>query len=156
TSTESDPPPPPLHTPSVIAVGADPGSDPRVRVYDAATGALKYNFLAFDSAFRGGVRVAVGDLNGDGTDDIVCAAGPGGGPAVKVISGADLHLITQYYAYDPTYTGGVYVAAGDITATGQADVITGAGNYGASLVRVYRGTDGRKEFDFRAGDDPRS
>src|SRR5205814_2259000 len=72
--------PTPLHTPGPIPVGTAPGNEPRVQVYDAATGALKYNFLAFDSSFRGGVHVAVGDLNGDGVDDIICAEGPGGVP----------------------------------------------------------------------------
>src|SRR5207237_360022 len=121
----------------ITAPGA--GGGPLVKVWDGASGSLLTAFMAYDDKFRGGVYVAAGDVNGDGHADIITGAGQGGGPHVKVISGADLHLITQYYAYDPTYTGGVYVAAGDLTATGQADVITGAGNSGASPARVCRG-----------------
>jgi hypothetical protein len=34
----------------------------------------RFSFMAFDPAFRGGVRVALGDINGDGTPDIVAAS----------------------------------------------------------------------------------
>jgi len=139
-----------------IITGAGPSGGPHVEVWDGHSFAKLSQFYAYDPHFTGGVRVAAGDVDGDGHADIITGAGPGGGPHVKVLSGIDNHLITQYYAYDPSYSGGVFVAAGDITATGRADVITGAGNYGAGLVRVYHGTDGHKEFDFRAGDDARS
>jgi hypothetical protein len=45
--------------PGVFAVGAGPGGLPRVDVYDAASGAFKYQFQAFETGFTGGVRVAV-------------------------------------------------------------------------------------------------
>src|SRR5207244_1471724 len=97
-----------------FAVGATAGAAPEVKVYDATTGAIKFDFLAYSADFRGGVRVAAGDVNGDGTDDIITGAGPGGGPHVKVFSGVDGSLLLSFFAYDARFSGGVFVAAGDL------------------------------------------
>lgn len=70
-------PPPRRH--GFAAVGADRHHVPQVRVYDAITGQLRSSFLAYPPGFRGGVRVAVGDVNGDGRADIIAGPGPGVG-----------------------------------------------------------------------------
>lgn len=72
---------------AVLIVGADAGAPPRVKVYDAETRQLKHNFLAGPASFHGGVRVAGGDVTGDGQADIITAAGPGGGNKVRVWDG---------------------------------------------------------------------
>src|SRR6516162_4639410 len=53
--------------PSTFYTGVDAGSSPGVNVFDGATGTLKSGFFAYAPAFHGGVRVAIGDVNGDGT-----------------------------------------------------------------------------------------
>lgn len=40
-----------------------------------------------DNFFLGGVRVRLGDANGEGFIDLVTGAGPSGGPNVKVFGG---------------------------------------------------------------------
>jgi hypothetical protein len=92
---------------------------------------------AYDPGFRGGVRVAVGDVNGDGRDDIVTGAGAGGGPHVQVFSGRDFSLYSTYFAYAPNFTNGIYVAVGDVDGDGLADVITGAGSGGGPHIQVF-------------------
>jgi hypothetical protein len=124
-----------------IAVGADAGTLPEVKVYDALTGALRFDFFAFAVGFRGGVRVAVADVDGDGFNDIICAAGPGGGPEVRVFSGRDGSLLQDFFAFTPTFAGGVYVAAGDVNGDGKADIICGAGAGGGPQVSVFNGAD---------------
>ena len=71
------------------------------------------SFFAYDASFHGGVRVAVGDINGDGFNDIVTGAGPGGGPHVEVFGPPGGGLLRSFFAYDPGFHGGVYVGAGD-------------------------------------------
>src|SRR6185295_12022959 len=73
-----------------IITGLGSGGSPIVSVYDADTLAPLSSFFAYDAGFTGGVRVAAGDVNGDGVPDIITGAGPGGGPHVKVFSGTDL------------------------------------------------------------------
>jgi hypothetical protein len=71
----------------IQVVGADAGGGPHVRVFDAGTGVEKFSFFAYDPDFTGGVRVAAGDVTGDGVADIITGARPGGGPQVRVFDG---------------------------------------------------------------------
>jgi hypothetical protein len=144
-------PTPPVSS-SLIAVGADAGGGPEVKVYDAVTGALRFDFFAYSPTFLGGVRVAIGDVNGDGIPDIITAAGPGGGPHVKVFSGKDGTQLASFFAYDPGFTRGVNVATGDINADGFADIITGAGAGGGPHVKVFSGRDASQLASFYAYD----
>jgi hypothetical protein len=121
----------------LLAVGADSGGRPEVKVYDAATGALRLDFNAYDSHFLGGVRVAVGDMNADGVPDIICAPGPGGGPDIRVFSGTDGSLLEEFYAYDPHFNGGIFVAVQDFAGFGQNAIITGPDFSGGPDVRVF-------------------
>jgi hypothetical protein len=139
--------------PRLVAVGPDAGAGPRVTVFDAETGEVVRNFFAFDPAFLGGVRVAVGDVNGDLIDDVIVAAGPGGGPHVRVFDGATGELIAEWFAYAGEFTGGVFVAAGDVTGDGFAEVITGAGPGGGPHVRVFNGRTGAEVRGFFAYED---
>jgi len=122
-----------------IIVGADAGAGAEVKVYSGRTGALIHDFYAWAlGTFTGGVRVAAGDVDGDGFMDIVCGAGPGALPEVKVYSGRTGAVILNFFAFG-NFSGGVYVAAGDLTGDGKADIITGAGAGGGPQVAIFNG-----------------
>lgn len=133
TQTETSPP-------SFYATGADIGGGPEVKVYSTVTNALVYDFFAYDQAFRGGVRVAVADVNGDGVPDIITAPGPGGGPHIKVFDGKTGSLMTSFFAYNPNFQGGVFLAAGNVVGGGKAaQIVTGPDVGGGSHIRVFNG-----------------
>ncbi len=139
-----------------IFVGAGSGAPPLVRAYDAETGALKFERQPFASGFAGGVRVGTGDIDHDGIPDLIAAAGPGGGPRVVIYSGKTGNQLSgplgSFYAYDPTFTGGVYATAGDVDGDGYHDLITAAGAGGTPHVKVYSGYSGALIASFHAFD----
>lgn len=151
-------PPPPsnapilLNTSRIVVLANDAGAEPRVRVFDAQTGAEYYNFLAYERTFRGGVQVAVGDVNGDGIPDIVTAAGNGGGPLVKIFDGKTGTLLRAFFAYNPSFRGGVQVALGDVNRDEVPDLVVGTGSGGGPHVRLFDGRTGADLGSFFAFD----
>ena len=134
---------------AIYAVGADAGAEPVVGVYDAGGGLLR-SFTAYEADFTGGVRVAVGDVDGDGRPEVVTAAGTGGGPLVKVFDPDSGSLVGSFFAYDPGFRGGVNVAVGRLG--GRAAIVTGAGVGGGPHVQVFFDLSGTAAMSFFAYD----
>src|SRR5262249_23284897 len=107
----------------LLVSGAGPGGAPNVTVFDADTGQEQFQFPAFGRGMSGGVRVAVGDVNGDGTLDIVAAPGPGGPPVIKVFRSTDGALLGQFNVPRSWARGGVSVAVGDVNGDGTAEIV---------------------------------
>jgi hypothetical protein len=122
-----------------IVTGAGAGGGPHLRVFDGVSGQTIRNFFAFEATFTGGITVAAGDVNGDNVPDLVAGAGPGGGPAVAVFNGRNLAEVRRFFAYDPSFRGGVQVTVADVANTFEAEIIVGAGPGGGPHVQVFNG-----------------
>ncbi len=122
---------------------------PELKVFHSAR-TQTLSVMAFAEGFRGGVNVASGDLNGDGKEEILAAAGPGGGPNVRVFN-ADGSPRLNFMAYDVNFRGGVNVASCDLDADGRAEIITAPRNGGGPNVRVFN-ADGSPRLNFMAYD----
>ncbi|MFH1427603.1 MAG: S8 family peptidase [Patescibacteria group bacterium] len=122
-----------------IITGAGYTGGPHVRIFDNQ-GNLEGQFFAYAENFRGGVRVAVGDIDGGAArkkQEIITAPGPGGGPHVRIFDNQG-NLESQFFAYNKNFHGGVSLAIGDVDDNGFNEIITGAGESGAPHVRVFK------------------
>ena len=121
----------------LYALSTEVGAISYVEVYNGK------NQLVFKAApfgnFRGGLRVALGDVNGDGVADVLVGAGPGGGPHLIVYDGTDGVELFSQYIFEPTFSGGIYVSSGDVNGDGYDDLIVGAGETGGPRVAVLDG-----------------
>jgi hypothetical protein len=132
-----------------VVTAPGPGGAPHVRVYRQQaewwppTVSVMSEFFAYDPGLIGGVTVAVGDVLGTGTPQIITGTGPGGAPHIKVFTvdpetGAVAAVGPGFFAYPPGFIGGAWVAVANVDGTGPAELITGTGSGGAPHVRIWR------------------
>jgi hypothetical protein len=132
----------------VIGNGKSPRTPQFVTVIDQVTGDVLAQFAPYGNTFQGGVRVATGDLTGDGVDEIVTAPGWSIVAEVRVYTQEGV-LLTSFLPYGPTFNGGVQVAVADVDGDGLNDIIT-VPSWGPAEVKVFKNEldgDGLPTFD---------
>ena len=123
-----------------LIAGPGPGGGPNIKVISGVDfSTVLFNFFAFEPTFSGGVTLASGDIDGDLYADILVGAGPGGGPRIKVFSGKNLTVLRDFFAFEPTFSGGVTIATGLINSGSQIDILVGAGPGGGPRLKVFDG-----------------
>lgn len=102
-----------------LIVGGGPGGGPRVTAFDGAsllnnTQTIVANFFGGDPNNRGGVRIAVKDLDGDNQADLITGAGTGAGSRLtayygKTIIGNALPPVAFEFDAFAGFQGGIFV-----------------------------------------------
>jgi hypothetical protein len=100
-----------VHSGAVIAVGdlnddglaeivTAPGAGVAVTVreFSGITGTKLRQFTGFESSFKNGVSLSVGDIDGDGSDEIMLGAGAGGSSRVRVFNQLG-QMLSQFKAF---------------------------------------------------------
>lgn len=105
-----------------VPVGSGDGPGFQVRVVDPVARTVLFSFDPFPQ-FAGAVRVATGDMNGDGVPDLAATPAAGGPPHVKVFDGRTGTLLASFYAFDPGFRAGLSVAVADVNGDGKAEAI---------------------------------
>jgi subtilisin family serine protease/subtilisin-like proprotein convertase family protein len=136
------------------AVAADAGGTPLLSAYDPLSGAVVWKVFAYESTFTGGVRVTTADVNGDGVVDVIVAPGPGRPAEIRAFNGIDGTELFSFQAFEPTFTGGAFVAAGDFNGDGKAEIVVTPDQGGGPRVRVLADAGQTVLADFFGIDDP--
>lgn len=120
--------------PLELAIGRE-GSD-EAAIFEQ-NGTLRFKWHAYTPSFKGGVSIAIGDLNGDGLREVITGAGPTGGPHIRIFKTDGQVWNKGFFAFDAKERGGVTVAVGDINQDGKDEIITGSGQGTIPRVRIF-------------------
>jgi hypothetical protein len=149
-AANADPPPPQILT------GLDQGW-PDVRGWDANGhqaqqwadwGEWNLGFSAYDT-YQQGVRVAVGDVNGDGRNEIVTAPGKDAWTELKVFDGQNFKQLKTVLPFkNATWWAGAYVATGDTNGDGRDEIVEGLDAGCCTTLHVLDATTGNELSGF--------
>ncbi|AWM36797.1 FG-GAP-like repeat-containing protein [Gemmata obscuriglobus] len=130
-----------------LVISADAGAGPHIQTFRVVGGDLvvQSSFFAFDNpAYRGGARVAAGDINNDGYADVVVTTGGLAEGRVAVYSGASLRngaaarLVPDFIPFKGLWAG-LNVAVGDMNGDGYAELAISPDRGAPAHVLIWSG-----------------
>lgn len=105
-----------------VVTGAGPGGGPHVRIFKTDGKVWGGSFFAFDRQERGGVSIAVGDVDGDAKDEIIVGSGEGAVPRVRIFDFRGTLEQELTFGSQPALSG-LTVTAADLTGDGKKEIL---------------------------------
>ncbi len=125
----------------VAGSGVSLSGPSKIRIFDANYD-IAGEIIPFGPDYTGDIPVAVGDVDGDGYDEIIAAYGADEpNPARIMIFRGDGTLLANadFYGLEASFGFGARVAAGDFDGDGRAEIVVGAGpgSENSAAVRIF-------------------
>lgn len=121
-----------------IIIAAASSYEPKIKII-SKDGRLKKEFLAYDKNEKGGLSIALGDVDNDGSIEVISALNKNGNGRLKIFS-ADGKLKKEISAYDRNWRGGVNLAAGNLDHKDGDEIVLSFAEGGIPSVRIISGT----------------
>jgi hypothetical protein len=109
-----------------------------VRIFNLS-GELEYQFYAFDKNRRGGVLAALGDIDGDGRNEIIAVEAGKTKPLARVLDRNGNVLKDNLSIFDKHYKNGISLAVSDVNCDGKDEIIGGAPQGVGDAVKIIDG-----------------
>ncbi len=121
-----------------LVAGSGVGAKPLVRVFDRYGGKKPIEIRPFQETFRGGVAIAVANVDGGSKAEIITAMHRFGQPYVKVFKAARTDYPRwAFLAWPADVRGGFSLAAPDVDGDGRAEIAVGVANNKSPQVHVF-------------------
>ena len=133
-----------------IAVAVASRESAHIKVYKADVNkTVLADFFGEPAAFRGGVHIALADLDGDHNAEILVSRGQGTRSEVRVFKGNGIRTDFVLYPFPREFKGGVDVAAADVDGDKLPEIIVSAARQDKAQIKVYK-SNGLLESSFIA------
>lgn len=137
---------------SELVTASGPGGPPRVSLWGLDGRGYLGEFAPFDEGRKEGMRIACGDLDGDGRDELVVAPAYGGPATVRVFDGRAFAQLAEFDAFGEGFSGGLNLDLFDLDGDGRDEIIAAPAYSGPPEVRIL-GMTGEPLASFMAADD---
>lgn len=104
------------------AIGSGGGRIGEVLIFDASLQKIKYRFFPFDKKYMGGVKMAAGDINGDGKSEIITMGKIGLKNTIRIFDNKGKKLY-EWVVSSPFGGGDLNIGAADVNADGRDEIV---------------------------------